>query len=824
MYPTHGNVLLPFRRVACAIGAALLLTAPNGFAEQIDRDRSGVIEEIIVVTKRGEAQNVQTMTEAVTAFSGPSLEREFAVTLEDFNHAIPNVQLEHVGLFQAAAAFSMRGIGVAGIESFADPSVAVFVDDAYYSRNANALLHLFDVESIVAYRGPQGTLYGRNAFAGAIAVRTKRPDLEARAFELHASAGNAGRRNTGIVANLPINDQAGFRLAANYREFDGFFKNDGVVLESYDPATATLVTRVDPALKGKRENGERSVLIRPSLRLQPSDAWRIDVLAELWQDKGDGTANWSQCYQPGSLPPPLGDGPSGRPNLHQLLGFPCKDPFGDKRFDIAGDGSDPFDVGFNLSPNQTKQDIWGVTIDSSYETDIGTFTFIFSHRDVEEDITTDTDGFNWDVFSSTRLQDFQSTQVEVRYATALNDNVDLLGGLFYFQDEYAVEQYLWIFLDSGLFGGGGFTRDNPGVSWGTNGQDRYAVAGYAQIDWRFAEDWNLTLGGRYTYEKKDDVFGMGINDSACPPGTTPATARCNGVPFSGTDPSNVRDIDPAVLFGPVSDTWKDFSPRIGVDYQLSDDIMLFGFWQRAFKSGGFVNNAGSRPVFETPYDNEQVDNYEIGVRSDWFDSRLRLNANIFYAKYKDLQRGVIRAANTSTGQETFTDNAAGAESKGAELTFSWIPMDRLNIVGNIGWLNIEYEGFFADITGDGIVTDNSSLDLARAPDWDLSIGATYEVDLASLGTVTLGTRYSYTADMVLTTPNDVGFDRGELSTWDAQAVWESLDRRYRFALWGKNLSDNVERLGGTPVGGLFAFAVPTQPRHYGATLAIMLSQ
>ena len=570
---------------------ALLLAVGSAYAAE--RDDSGVIEEILVVTKRGDAQNVQGMAEAVTAFSGPSLEREFAVTLEDFNHAIPNVQLEHVGLFQAAASFSMRGIGTAGIESFADPVVAVFVDDAYYSRNAVALLDLFDIESITAYRGPQGTLHGRNAFAGAIAVRTKRPKLGGGAFEAHMDVGNAGRRNLGAVANLPLGERAAFRIAAHYHELAGFFKNDGLFVESYNPATATLVTTTDEDKRGDRENGERSLLIRPSLRFEPNDAWRIDLIGEYWEDKGDGTANWTQCYQPGSLPPPLGNGPSGAPSVHSIFGFPCKDPFGDSRFNIDGDGSDPFEVGSNLQPNQTLQDIWGITLDSQYETDLGTFTLIFNHRDVEEDITTDTDGYNWDVFASTRLQEFEATQAEARFATTFNDTVDLLAGAFYLQDSYQVQQYLWVFYHSGLFGGDGYGRDNPAVSYGTNEQGRYTVAGYAQFDWRLTDRWTLNAGGRLTYEKKHDVLGMAINDSACPPGQTPQTAPCNGVPFAGSDPGDPTDFDPSVRFGPVSESWTSFSPRLGVEYQASDAVMLFGFWQRAFKSGGFVNNAGT---------------------------------------------------------------------------------------------------------------------------------------------------------------------------------------------------------------------------------------
>ena len=155
--------------------------------------------------------------------------------------------------------------------------------------------------------------------------------------------------------------------------------------------------------------------------------------------------------------------------------------------------------------------------------------------------------------------------------------------------------------------------------------------------------------------------------------------------FAGDDPGNFLDYNPGVRFGPNSNSWDAFSPRVGLDYQLNDDVLLFAFWQRAHKSGGFGNNAGTLPVFNSPFDQEQVDNFEIGMKSDWFDQTLRININAFYAKYHDLQRGVIREAETSTGQETFTDNAAGAESKGIELEFSWLPTEGLTIFGVVGY-------------------------------------------------------------------------------------------------------------------------------------------
>ncbi len=814
-----------FRTLVCVAGMSLLSGAAfaqgDDAAASDEQERVGrsSLETITVQTKQSNAADIQSISTAVTGFSGAKLEREFAVTLEDFNHSIPNVQLEHVGLFQAAASFNMRGIGTAGIESFADPVVAVFVDGAYYSRNAVSLLDLFDIESIQALRGPQGTIYGRNAFAGAITVQTKRPDLDEFGAEFHFDIGNAGRLNLGIIGNMPVVEgKVAIRIAANYHKLDGFFKNSGLVVESYTPFVPdSLVLRVDDNIKGTRHNGEKSVYFRPSIRFTPNDRLDVSIIGEIWRDRGDGTTNWSQCYEPNSFPPPLGNGPSGIPAVHQAFGFPCKDPFGDPRFGIDGDGSDPFESDFSLVPDQTNHDVWGITVDGSYDTGIGTISLMFNHRDVDEDVTSDTDGYAYDIFSSSRVQQFKSTQFELRFNTTIGEDIDILTGIFFLKDQYLVQQFLWIFADSPLFGGGGFSRSNPLTSWGRNGQDRRTWAGYLQIDWRITDQLSLILGGRYSWEKKYNVIGMAINDAACPPGETPQTANCNGTPFAGDDPTDFFDFDPSVSFGPIEDSWDAFSPRIGLDYQLNDDVLIFAFWQRAYKSGGFVNNAGSLSVFQVPFNQERVDNYEIGMKSDWLDDRLRLNVNIFHARYANLQRSVIREADTSTGQETFTDNAAGARSWGVEAEISVIPVEGLTVYGILGWLDIQYRDFIADINGDGVATDNSGLDLVRAPKWDVNIGFTYEFAIGNNGFITIGSNVTHTSSMVLTTPNDVGFQRRPLTTVNAQINWESGDGKYRFSIWGKNLNNDIERLGGTPVATLFAFAAPTQPRQYGIT-------
>jgi iron complex outermembrane receptor protein len=153
------------------------------------------------------------------------------------------------------------------------------------------------------------------------------------------------------------------------------------------------------------------------------------------------------------------------------------------------------------------------------------------------------------------------------------------------------------------------------------------------------------------------------------------------------------------------------------------------------------------------------------------------------------------------------------------LEFSWLPTEGLTIFGVVGWLDIEYKGFIGDLNGDGVETDNSDLGLVRAPKWDLQVGFSYDWDLGDNGLLNAGARLNHTSSMFLTTPNDVGFIRDSLTTLDANINWEPASGNYRVSVWGKNLNGDIERLGGTPVATLFAFASSTQPRQYGVSLA-----
>ena len=213
------------------------------------------------------------------------------------------------------------------------------------------------------------------------------------------------------------------------------------------------------------------------------------------------------------------------------------------------------------------------------------------------------------------------------------------------------------------------------------------MAVFAQVDYQINDKLGLTVGGRYTEEEKDFM--------QAPFGVTPG----------------------AKIY--TDDEWSNFGPKVGLDYQINDDAMVYVSLSRGFKSGGF-NGRGGTPTTLGPFDEETVDALEIGLKADWWDNKLRTNAVIFLNRYEDLQRTIIRNlvnCGCPNPQETVTDNAAEAEISGFELEIDYVPNENLNLGLALAYTDAGYEEFFADLNGSGTAVDNSGLPLQRAPEW-----------------------------------------------------------------------------------------------------------
>jgi len=804
------------------------------------------------VTAQRRAQNLQEVPISVAAVGEEQIERVAATNIESLDAMIPNANLEHVGQFPGAASFSIRGVGISGIESFADPAVAVYVNGVYQARNVYALSTTLDVEAIEVLRGPQGTLYGRNALAGAIALRTNKPNMNELGGRAQVDFGNYGRTDIDLIGNLPlVEDKVAMRIAVRQHEFDGFFRNNGIT-----DAAGTF----DSALEGKPTSKERYLYVRPSIRFTPTDQWDITFFGDYYRNRSDSFTDINYRYSP-RAPLNANCGPVTAANSAQarqlgiglfcatsastLAGFPGYAPFGDPKTGDKGDGSDPFSVGQSEQgdPNWVTQ--YMLTNDTSYQTDIGSIRGVFNYQHATSNIKTDSDGENADLFSSQRWEKYDVYSGELIYVSNFSDRLDLTAGVYYLWDHYKTAQISWNTgtLPAGRPGASavsgfgdytpGFdaTTPSPPLVYGTNTYKRKTYAIYAQAEYKVVGELSLVVGGRYSWEKKYDARGQGIVSLAANGHTT----RPNFEDF-------VFGSNAAATFGPIEKAWKSFSPRVGLNYKLNDDIFLFTFWQRAFKSGGFNMNAADRAVFELPYGQERVDSYEAGVKADLLDNRLRANVNAYYAKFKGLQRSIIRPDSTGRLPQTITDNAADLLSYGVEFEITAKPMDDLTVYLNGGVNETHYTSFCNDLDGPELTAqpqsgrsvcgsttqlangtflveaDYSDLEPQRAPKYDLSAGFVQDI-VTSRGSFSVSGSLSYSSEQATHVLNIARSTRDDLLTIDGSISFKPTSEKYRITVWGRNLNNDVELLNIAGVANLWAFGHPTNPRTYGLTLA-----
>ena len=319
----------------------------------------------------------------------------------------------------------------------------------------------------------------------------------------------------------------------------------------------------------------------------------------------------------------------------------------------------------------------------------------------------------------------------------------------------------------------------------TNNGDNYSASAFAQAYYLLSEKLRLQAGIRYTHEQTDlDVaVNYFLNFTFDDAGN-----------ITGTAPSMFGGDTPFPLAGDItasgSDSWDEVGGKLGLDYQLDDDVMLYGFWARGFKSGGFVGRITIAQDIG-PYDPEYVDSYEVGLKSELFDRTIRLNLAAFYNDYTDQQISSIYRYEDENGVSLNGNsilNAASSTIYGFDAELVAAPTDNLTINASLAYLSAEYDEFDY-IAPDGNTYDLNGESLQNAPEWGGSISAIYEAQVGP-GTMTsnIGVRYQdtkyYTA--ILNTP------RSEIQATtfvDASVDWTPDSDQWTISLWARNLAD-----------------------------------
>lgn len=367
------------------------------------------------------------------------------------------------------------------------------------------------------------------------------------------------------------------------------------------------------------------------------------------------------------------------------------------------------------------------------------------------------------LISGTLVQDYDFFTQEFQFlGTALDNRLNIVSGVFLSADEglYQLDQQFGSPVPNTII-----TLETETDTW----------AAYVELSYQFNERWKGSLGGRYTEEDKKVDSSLFF----------PATGGT--LPVSDLAPENEFDTD-------------NFSPRATLSYQPTDITMLYATYSVGFKSGGLNGRATEVQNFVV-YDDAEITSYELGIKSDLMDNRLRLNLALFYQELDDWQVQV-----NSIDPATFTfltriENAADASMTGAELEATMVFTDAFQISGTLGWLDPEYGTYLSqDFTTLEFIDVSDLYNFQFSPDWTSSITARYEAPLGELGTLLMRVDWSYVDDQFFQVVPSPLIEGDDYTLLDARVeLREMFGSNLTLSLWGKNLTDEEYRTGGFDV-------------------------
>ena len=678
---------------------ALLLPAP-AMAQQTAQAENAGIEEIIVTAQRRE-ENLQDVPISVSAFTAEQMAARGTTDISRLEGQVPGFTFGRSG---SDARPAIRGVRTENVGVNGDTTIGFFIDGVYQSRASQATTGFVDIERVEVQRGPQGTLYGRNTFGGNIVISSAKPSFEGYFGGMDLTVGENGRFRSDAFVNAALSDTVALRIAGSYEKSDGYVKN------------------VNPLGNNLFDDDNRYV--RGSLLLQPNDAFSALIKFDYSRRVGAGgsafgyklagsyfdVASRQQLYNAtpvfglntrGGNRDGVNDALPGSAVATSDLGVPIF---------AAGD---PYTID---TDQKTILDLENKAWTANLAYDFGPVTLksITGYTDFGAIRTSDTD------FSANQIGvDFQDTR-----AKTFSQELQLLSsdtgsaltyvlGAYYFKDKltgiFINEQYPRIIrnvtpnLNLAANGGGFYDQQKA---------ETESYAAYAQASYAITEQLKFTAGIRHTSDKKDFAFA---NANAILPtaGTPPVpqgtaiTLRTGPIPDSafgvqgGTTNCTYTSFPPprsgfqclasntTILTGATYDT-KKFNKttwRAGLDYQLSDDNLMYASVSTGFRSGGF-NTGQSLAALQPTFNPETVIAYEIGSKNRFADNTIQINLAAFYNKYKGLQeqRQVPVGATTLS----IIENSGKARSYGAEAELIWQPVDALQIGATFAYLNAKY--------------------------------------------------------------------------------------------------------------------------------------
>ena len=728
--------------------AAALCAVParQGCAQEVKVSATSGIEEIIVTAQRRE-ESIQRTPIAVTALSGADLDARTTFDLADVGEYVPNLDFSTATQSSRSSFVSsvfIRGIGQTDFIVTTDPAVGIYVDGVYYGRTTGGVVDMLDIGRVEVLRGPQGTLFGKNTIGGALNVVSS-PVGNEFGGTTEVTAGNYGRVGFRGDLNVPFSETFAGRIAVSVKRSDGYGKR-------LDFATGEETSEL---------GADDSESARARLR------WLIGENVE-----ANLSVDYTRVREP-QVPDDMKNIIPDAPLLglwNGLVGFPTGNPY--LPIYLTNDDYTSYANG----PNKAELDLWGPGLTIEWRLGDYTVRSITAYRSMDALFENDGDGSPVRILGSDHVELDQSQFSEELHllGTSFDDRLEWLAGLYYFDESADEDTAAYVLpgifqsLEAApfLLGPAGpigpcpppevvATLPVPGPLGcagnpnnipldldfaGTNKVDVTNYSAFLHGTLALTDRWKLALGARYTYEKKqhDIVYGR-VNSGyvIAPPGT-------------------IRE-----------DDWSVVTPKGSLSFQATDQVMAYVSASRGFRSGGYNGRPFFREAVDS-FDPEYVWSYELGIKSEWLDRRLVVNAAAFFNDYTDIQLTSNRAASGNVA--VITENAGQAEIKGFELEIHARPIEQLDLIAGIGYVDAK----FTEIDPNATVTEDSVF--VKTPEWDTNFGAQYRISLGDVGGLTLRADYSWRSEWYNDVSNTPALLQDDVGLLNARITYDSAQR------------------------------------------------
>jgi iron complex outermembrane receptor protein len=854
----------------CMASPASAQSDPAANDSEVSEGVNGLDAPEIIVTAQFRKERAQDTALTLLARDGNFLEERQVADVKDLAVSIPGFQAG--GSYQAAPQYSIRGTRSATIDIATEDGLASYFDGVYVARPAGTTLDIYELERIEVLKGPQGTLYGRNAVGGVINYITPTPN-ETFSGKLTAETGNYGMINARGRINVPLSETVFANAAFSIRQRDGYVKN--------------LYT-------GNDLSDQDSWAMRGALKWQVSE--RSSFILRGDYNHNDNVGPGFTTIPHTTLQTTVGAGP---PTSAQVVWFdptstnPLLNPTGKVITDIHQ--SLQSEDGFE------KRTAYGFSLTGNFETDAANIVSISAYRYLHTGQLSDFDATpclvsstnflsaesakafapgNPNLLGTPRcitLQDTATLPFLLGRTVPAAYGMDSAGGFETLRDDHA-KQYSQEFRL--LSTPGGALTFNDRLSWVLGGLVFYENARRNQADRRFGvEDArtyyarnkglsvglysqatlkltdNLSIIGglRYSYDRKRFEFSQLARPSTAifassggrpvltPFDFTPTINYSNlpgvfGFPIGFPNPAltNGAGICPVgtrcLPLTKVSKSWSSVDPKIGVEFRATPDILIYANYTQGYKGGGFATTGEDLTTATTPYDPETIKAYEAGIKTSWFNRRLTANLAVYRndSKNVQIQSGYDHDNNPATFPFVGVQNAAGLKAQGVEVELTGRPMRGLSLYAVYAYTDAKFKNF--PVFGGGVQIDNyAGNQPLNQPKHSLGAGLSYSVPVGGSWELGFTGDYAYRSHVYFSEGNFPEIAQGGYSLVNASISLGQKPTGIDFRIWARNLfnkdylthvftagAEAVPVLGKVINAQSYAM-VPGAPRTYGIT-------